>query len=147
MQIVNYQKDAFSISTDKSKLQLDIVQDYLANRSYWAQGIPMEIVQRSVENSIAFGVYLEDKQIGFCRVTSDLSTFAYLADVFILEEYRGNGLSKWLMECVLAHPDLQNLRRWVLATYDAHGLYTQFGFGPLDKPQNFMQIKKDNPYL
>ena len=106
------QKDDFLISTDKSKLQIDVIHDYLANRSYWAKGIPVEIVQRS----------------------------------FVLEEYRGNGLSKFLVESVLKHPDLQGLRRWVLATWDAHGLYAQFGFEPLDKPEHFMQIKTGNPY-
>ncbi len=144
------QKDDFLISTDKSKLQIDVIHDYLANRSYWAKGIPVEIVQRSIDHSIAFGIYHQQEntltQIGFCRVTSDLATFAYLADVFVLEEYRGNGLSKFLVESVLKHPDLQGLRRWVLATWDAHGLYAQFGFEPLDKPEYFMQIKAVNPY-
>lgn len=144
------QKDDFLISTDKSKLQIDVIHDYLCNRSYWAKGIPVEIVQRSIAHSITFGVYHQQEnkltQIGFCRVTSDLATFAYLADVFVLEEYRGNGLSKFLVESVLKHPDLQGLRRWVLATWDAHGLYAQFGFEPLDKPEYFMQIKAVNPY-
>jgi len=144
------QKDDFLISTDKSKLQIDVIHDYLCNRSYWAKGIPVEIVQRSIAHSITFGVYHQQEdtltQIGFCRVTSDLATFAYLADVFVLEEYRGNGLSKFLVESVLKHPDLQGLRRWVLATWDAHGLYAQFGFEPLDKPEYFMQIKAGNPY-
>ena len=140
----------FLISTDKSKLQINVIYDYLSNRSYWAENIPLEIVERSIANSIAFGVYHQEentlKQLGFCRVVSDLSTFAYLADVFILEEYRGKGLSKFLVETVLKHHDLQGLRRWILATLDAHGLYTQYGFEPLDKPQNFMQIKTVNPY-
>lgn len=143
-------KGQFLISTDKSKLQIDVIHNYLANYSYWAKGIPVEIVERSILNSIAFGVYFQDeealKQVGFCRVTSDLATFAYLADVFILEEYRGDGLSKFLMETVLQHPDLQGLRRWVLATADAHGLYAKYGFTPLDKPENFMQIRLQNPY-
>eukprot|EP01136_Pigoraptor_vietnamica_P043125 Opistho-1_new@1588 len=120
------QKDDFLISTDKSKLQIDVIHDYLCNRSYWAKGIPVEIVQRSIAHSITFGVYHQQEnkltQIGFCRVTSDLATFAYLADVFVLEEYRGNGLSKFLVESVLKHPDLQGLRRWILATWDAHVL-------------------------
>jgi GNAT superfamily N-acetyltransferase len=140
----------FLISTDKSKLQIDIIHDYLSKQSYWAANIPLEIVERSITNSMAFGVYFQEenmlKQVGFCRVVSDLSTFAYLADVFILEEYRGKGLSKFLVETVLKHPDLQGLRRWILATLDAHGLYAQYGFEPLDKPQNFMQIKVVNPY-
>jgi GNAT superfamily N-acetyltransferase len=143
-------QDNILISTDKSKLQLDIIHDYLSKKSYWAAGIPMQTVQKSIENSMAFGVYLPEenslKQIGFCRIISDLATYAYLADVFVLEEYRGKGLSKLLMETVLKHPDLQGLRRWVLATADAHGLYAQYGFTPLDKPENFMQIKVENPY-
>ena len=144
------QQDNILISTDKSKLQLDIIHDYLSKKSYWAEGIPIETVQKSIENSMAFGVYLQQennlKQVGFCRIISDLSTYAYLADVFVLEEHRGKGISKLLMETVLKHPDLQGLRRWVLATADAHGLYAQYGFTALDKPENFMQIKVINPY-
>ncbi|MEA5258479.1 GNAT family N-acetyltransferase [Arcicella aquatica] len=144
------QKDNFLISTDKSKLQINVIHDYLNNHSYWAKGIPVEIVQRSIDHSMAFGIYHQTEnqlvQVGFCRVTSDLATFAYLADVFVLEAYRGNGLSKFLVETVLKHPDLQGLRRWILATWDAHGLYAQYGFEALDKPENFMQIKAVNPY-
>jgi GNAT superfamily N-acetyltransferase len=144
------QQDNILISTDKSKLQIEIIHDYLSNQSYWAKGIPKQTIQKSIDNSIAFGVYLHDdntlNQVGFCRIISDLATYAYLADVFVLEEFRGKGLSKLLMETILKHPDLQGLRRWVLATLDAHGLYTQFGFTPLDKPENFMQIKVENPY-
>lgn len=143
-------RNNFLISTDKSKLQINIIHDYLSNQSYWAANIPFEIVERSITNSMAFGVYSQEentlKQVGFCRVVSDLSTFAYLADVFVLEEYRGKGLSKFLVETVLKHPDLQRLRNWTLGTRDAHGLYAQYGFAPLDKPQNFMQIKAVNPY-
>ncbi|MCU0470769.1 MAG: GNAT family N-acetyltransferase [Arcicella sp.] len=138
------------ISTDKSKLQINVIHHYLSNYSYWAVGIPIQTVQKSIDNSIAFGVYLDKddtvKQIGFCRVVSDLATYAYLADVFILEDFRGKGLSKLLVEKVLKHPDLQGLRRWVLATKDAHGLYAQYGFTALDQPENFMQIKVENPY-
>ena len=144
------QQDDILISTDKSKLQLDIIHDYLSKKSYWAEGIPKETVQKSIKNSMAFGVYLQQEnklnQVGFCRIISDLATYAYLADVFVLEEYRGKGISKLLMKTVLKHPDLQGLRRWVLATADAHGLYAQYGFTSLDKPENFMQIKAINPY-
>jgi GNAT superfamily N-acetyltransferase len=144
------QQDNILISTDKSKLQLDIIHDYLSKKSYWAEGIPLCTVQKSIENSMAFGVYQQQEngliQVGFCRIISDLATYAYLADVFVLEEYRGKGISKLLMETVLKHPDLQGLRRWVLATADAHGLYAQYGFTSLDKPENFMQIKAINPY-
>jgi GNAT superfamily N-acetyltransferase len=144
------QQDNILISTDKSKLQLDIIHDYLSKKSYWASGIPIETVQKSIENSMAFGVYLQQEneliQIGFCRIISDLATYAYLADVFVLEEYRGKGISKLLMEVILKHPDLQGLRNWILGTRDAHGLYAQYGFKPLDKPDSFMQIKVINPY-
>lgn len=144
------QQDNILISTDKSKLQLDIIHDYLSKKSYWAEGIPKETVQKSIENSLSFGIYLQQEneliQVGFCRIISDLATYAYLADVFVLEEYRGKGISKLLMETILKHPDLQGLRRWVLATADAHGLYAQYGFTSLDKPENFMQIKVINPY-
>jgi GNAT superfamily N-acetyltransferase len=140
------QQDNILISTDKSKLQLDIIHDYLSKKSYWAEGIPKETVQKSIENSLSFGIYLQQEneliQVGFCRIISDLATYAYLADVFVLEEHRGKGISKLLMEIILKHPDLQGLRRWVLA----HGLYAQFGFTSLDKPENFMQIKVINPY-
>jgi N-acetylglutamate synthase-like GNAT family acetyltransferase len=144
------QQDNILISTDKSKLQLDIIHDYLSKKSYWAEGIPKETVQKSIENSLSFGIYLQQEneliQVGFCRIISDLATYAYLADVFVLEEHRGKGISKLLMETILKHPDLQGLRRWVLATADAHGLYAQYGFTSLDKPENFMQIKVINPY-
>lgn len=146
MSVYEVHKDNFLISTDKAKLQLGVIHQYLSEESYWAKNIPVEIVEKSIRNSIAFGVYDKNEQVGFCRVISDLSTFAYLADVFILENSRGNGLSKWLMEVVLEHPDLQGLRRWVLATEDAHGLYAQYGFVPLEKPQNFMNIRLANPY-
>jgi GNAT superfamily N-acetyltransferase len=143
-------RNNYLISTNPSKLQIEVIHKYLSKHSYWAENIPLEIVERSIKNSIAFGVYQQTEndlnQVGFCRVTSDLSTFAYLADVFILEEFRGQGLSKFLVETVLKHPDLQGLRRWTLATRDAHGLYAQYGFEPLDKPDNFMQIKAVNPY-
>ncbi|MEK9162943.1 MAG: GNAT family N-acetyltransferase, partial [Chloroflexota bacterium] len=123
-------KDNFLISTDPSKIDLDAVHAYLV-RSYWAEGIPREVVERSVKWSLCFGVYDDAKQIGFARVITDRATYAYIGDVYILEEYRGKGLSKWLMACIKAHPDLQSLRRWALATRDAHGLYKQFGFTEL----------------
>jgi GNAT superfamily N-acetyltransferase len=114
-------------------------------RSYWARGVPPDVVQRSIENSLVFGVYGGDEQVGFARVVTDRATFAYLADVFVLEGHRGRGLGKWLMEVVLAHPELQGLRRWMLATADAHGLYRRYGFRELGKPQIFME-RKDASY-
>ncbi len=138
--LLEFQKDAFVISTDKSKLDIDLIHDYLSNHSYWAPNIPRDIVERSIQNSLCLGVYLHSNQIGFARVTTDFATFGYLADVFILEEYRSRGLSKWLMECILEKtPELQGFRRWSLATADAQGLYEQFGFTALARPERMME--------
>lgn len=120
-------KDEFLISTNPSLLNLDVIHNYLS-QSYWAAGIPREVVEKSVQHSLCFGLYSDDIQIGFARLVTDRATFAYLADVFILEPYRGKGLSKWLIGVIQAHPELQSLRRWVLGTRDAHGLYEQFGW-------------------
>jgi GNAT superfamily N-acetyltransferase len=136
-------KTDYQISTDKTRLDLEMIHGYLSGESYWAKGMPMETMKRSIENSICFGVFIKDQQVGFARVISDCATFAYLADVFILEDHRGNGLSKMLMEYILAYPHLQGLRRWALGTADAHGLYAKFGFTPLAKPERFME--KNNP--
>jgi len=133
-------KKGYNISTDQNLLDLDMIHDYLCNQSYWSQGITKEKVQRSIENSMCFGVYKNGKQVGLARVITDKAIFAYLCDVFILDEYRGNGLSKWLLQTILAHPELQGLKRWTLATLDAHGLYKQFGFAPLSTPGNWMDI-------
>lgn len=138
-------KKGFLISTDNSLLDIDVIHQYLGGESYWAKGITKEKVQRSVDNSMCFGIYYEKKQIGFARVITDKATFAYLADVFVLNAYRGQGLSKWLMQTILAQPDLQGLRRWVLATADAHGLYKQFGFEPLAIPDRWMNLFTPNP--
>lgn len=147
MKTYEYQQNNIKISTDKSKLDLSIIHDYLANQSYWAKGIPLEIVKKSIENSICFGIYESEKQIGFARVISDCATFAYLCDVFVLEEYRGKGVSKFLMKCILQNPDFQGLRRWSLATYDAHGLYEQFGFKLISRPDRAMEILNMDVYL
>jgi len=133
------QPENIHISNDKSLLDLELIHDFLTNRSYWAKGRSMETVKRSVENSLCFGVYENDKQVGFARVVTDYAVFAWLLDVFILEEYRGRGLSKQLMSAIISHPDLQNLKRWGLGTDDAHGLYQQFGFTALSKPNNMME--------
>ena len=136
---MNWSRGDYEISTDKARLDRPLVQENLAS-SYWAQGIPRDVVDRSIQNSLCFGVYEATALVGFARVITDQATFAYLSDVFILESHRGRGLGKWLMEVILGHPDLQNLRRWTLATRDAHGLYRQFGFTPLAKPERFMEI-------
>ncbi len=128
-------------STDKTKLQLDVIHKYLSKESYWAQNMPIDTIKKSIEGSICFGVYLNDKQIGYARVVTDHATFGYLADVFILEAHRGKGLSKQLMQFIMAHPDLQGLRRMMLATRDAQGLYKQFGFTALSMPERIMEIK------
>ncbi|MFD0793857.1 GNAT family N-acetyltransferase [Mucilaginibacter litoreus] len=130
----------FKISTDKTLLKFDVIFNYLNGQSYWAKGITPQKLKRSIDNSVCFGVYKDDQQAGFARVVTDMATFAYLCDVFILPEYRNNGLSKWLMQTIIANPDLQGIRRWSLATRDAHGLYKQFGFEPITNPGIWMQI-------
>ena len=129
----------YTFSTDKAKLDVKVIHDFLSN-SYWAKNIPIEIVKRSIENSLCFGVFHHNKQVGFARVVSDYATFGYLADVFISEEHRGKGLSKKLMEHIVAHPQLQGLRRFCLGTKDAHKLYEQFGFTVIKAPERFMEI-------
>jgi GNAT superfamily N-acetyltransferase/predicted metal-dependent hydrolase len=135
----------YEISADPSRLDLDVIHSFLSN-SYWAKNIPRQLVERSIRHSLCFGIFHSGKQIGFARVISDFATFAYLADVFVLPEHRGRGVSKQLMETILEHRDLQGLRRFMLATLDAHGLYKQFGFEPLDHPDRYMSIHHPNPY-
>ena len=129
------------ISDDKARLDRALIFDFLRHRSYWAPEITPEILERSIENSLCFGVYLDGRQIGFARAVTDFATFAWLADVFIVEEQRGKGFSKKLVAAVLAHPRLQGLRRFQLGTRDAHGLYEKFGFKPLAFPERFMEIR------
>jgi len=138
--------DDYTISTDKTKLDLDVIHQFLSQDSYWALNIPRELVQRAINNSLCFGMYYHEQQVGFARVISDLATFAYLSDVFVVPAHRGKGLSKFLVETISNYSDLQGLRRWVLVTQDAHTLYTQFGFTPLDKPELFMQRKLIEKY-
>jgi GNAT superfamily N-acetyltransferase len=136
----------FLFSSDKSKLQPDIIHYYLSVESYWAQGVPYERVLKSIEGSVCFGVYYEGKQIGFARVITDNATFGYMADVFILEEFRGRGLSKQLVQFMMDYPEFRGLRRFMLATRDAHELYKKFGFTPLSTPERFMEIKPFEKY-
>ena len=138
-QLLETHKDNFTISTDPSRLNVDVICDFLT-RAYWAKGRPRERTERALANSLVFGLYDGDKQIGLARVVSDYAVFAYLCDVFIHEDYRAHGLGKWLMETVMGHPDLQGLRRWTLATRDAHGLYRQFGWEDLQSPEKWMEI-------
>jgi GNAT superfamily N-acetyltransferase len=131
----------YLFSTDKNKLQLEVIHDYLSKESYWAQNMPLELIKESIAGSICFAIYFNNKQIAYARVITDNATFAYLADVFVLEEHRGKGLSKELMRFIMDHPSLKKLRRFMLATRDAHGLYKQFGFNALAKPETMMEIK------
>ncbi|QJW92045.1 GNAT family N-acetyltransferase [Spirosoma taeanense] len=132
---------SYIVSTDKTRLDVALIHRFLSTESYWALNIPIELVERAIRNSLCFGVYLDVEQVGFARVITDEATFAYLADVFIVAEHRGRGLSKLLMQTISDYPALQGLRRWVLATRDAHSLYEQFGFTALDHPYIFMQRK------
>src|SRR5574338_583072 len=136
----------YFISTDKSKIDVSLVHDYLCYHSYWAAGIPLDIVQKSIDNSLCFGIYKGEEQVGFARVISDFATYAYLADVFVLEQERGKGLSRLLMQCIMDHPKLQGLRRFTLATRDAHDLYSKFGFTPLVKPDRWMERHQPDVY-
>ncbi|MGI8495083.1 MAG: GNAT family N-acetyltransferase [Pyrinomonadaceae bacterium] len=143
---MEWQKDGFTISTDKNLLQIGRIQKFLTEESYWAKERTREQTTLAIENSVCFGVYAGEKQIGFARVVSDHATFAYLGDVYVLEEFRGKGVSKWLMKIIIEHPDLQNLRRWILATKDAHTLYEQFGFHALNFPERWMEKPAPNAY-
>jgi GNAT superfamily N-acetyltransferase len=138
-EIVVHHRADFVISTDRARLDLDMVYNFLTN-CYWAKGIPREVVARSMEHALCFGIYDgTGAQVGFARVISDFATVAYVGDVFVLESQRGRGLGKWLMECITQHPALQNLRRWILTTRDAHGLYAQSGFTPVKFPERYME--------
>jgi GNAT superfamily N-acetyltransferase len=135
----------YELSADKQRLDVATIHEYLT-QSYWSPGISRAIVERAIEGSLCFGVFLQGNQVGFARVVTDKATFAYLADVFILEPHRGKGLSKQLMQFVFAHADLQGLRRFMLATKDAHGLYKQFGFTELSHPANLMELHRPHVY-
>ena len=133
-----WRRGEYTISTDGGRLDLDVVHGFLT-ASYWARGIPRDVVERSIAGSLPFGLYHGARQIGFARVISDEATYAYIGDVFVLDEYRGQGLGTWLMETVVACPELQGLRRWTLATRDAHALYRKVGFAPLHSPERWME--------
>jgi len=135
----------YIISCDPALLNLDAVHGFIAN-SYWAKGIPKALVEKSIRHSLAWGIYFGAEQVGFARVISDQATFAYLCDVFIASDHRGKGLSKALVAAIKAHPDLQGLRRWMLITVDAQGLYEQFEFKPVQKPERHMEIHRQEMY-
>jgi GNAT superfamily N-acetyltransferase len=130
----------YEISTDKNLLDFEVIHKYLSEDSYWANGMPAEVLKTAIENSVCFGVFYLQQQIGFASVITDKATFAYIGNVFVLPGFRGKGLSKWLMQTIMAHPELQGLRRWLLATADAHGLYKQFGFKEISHPDRWMEI-------
>jgi len=161
--IIEHRRGEFLISTDPARLDLDVIHGFLTN-CYWAKGIPREVVARSIEHALCFGIYdvsgekspLLAKpsrsgeasfiQVGFARVVSDFATVAYLGDVFVVESHRRRGLSKWMMECIMQHPALQGLRRWILLTRDAHGLYSRFGFTPVKAPERYMELHNADIY-
>ena len=149
--MMEWRQNDFFISTDKSLLDIDIIFNFLKSESYWAKERPLEIVKKSIENSLlCFGIYKQNvdgtfEQVGFARVVTDLATFAYLCDVFVVRKLRGIGLSKWLMSIITNHPALQAVRRMLLVTYDAHALYAKYGFKHIDMPQQFMQLIQNTP--
>jgi N-acetylglutamate synthase-like GNAT family acetyltransferase len=138
--------DGFLFSADKQRLNVPYIHQYLSQQSYWAQHIPLEIVQRSIDNALCFGIYNEGKQVGFARLVTDHATFGYLGDVFVDEAYRGRGLSKQLMKYIFEAEPVQGFRRLILVTSDAQGLYSQYGFQPLDHPERYMEIRRTNLY-
>ena len=132
------QRGGYVVTTDASRLDIDYIHAFLTE-SYWARGIPRDVVARAIENSLNFGLFEGERQVGFARAITDRAWYAYIADVFVDEAHRGKGLGKLIMEAVTSHPDLQGLRRMMLGTADAHGLYRQFGFRPLDRPERWME--------
>ena len=141
----DWRRGDYTISTDHARLDIHAIHEFLSTSAYWATGRSLEMVRRSVENSLPFGLYKGDRQIGFARVVTDFATFAWLADVYVLDEFRGEGLGKWLVEVVMNYSELRTLRRWTLGTRDAHELYRQFGFTEIAEPQFYMHKLNSNP--
>lgn len=142
--VESWERGDYLISTDRSRLNVALIHHFLSEKTYWAQGRTRDVVQRSIDNSLPFGIYKGNDLVGFARIVTDYATFAWIADVFVLPEHRGHGLSKWLMEVMLSHPELQGFRRWVLATKDAHSLYARFGFIALHRPERWMERPDPN---
>ena len=142
--VESWERGDYLISTDRSRLDVALIHHTLSETTYWAQGRTREVVARSIDNSLPFGIYKRNDLVGFARIVTDYATFAWIADVFVLPEHRGQGLSKWLMEVILSHPELQGFRRWVLATKDAHSLYARFGFIALHRPERWMERPDPN---
>jgi GNAT superfamily N-acetyltransferase len=141
-----FYKDGFCISTEKAKLDLKAIHQFLSTQAYWSLNIPFSRVEKAAEHSLNFGIYFNEKQVGYARIISDFASIAYLGDVYVLPAFRGKGLSKWLMQTIMAHPELQGLRRWVLLTGDAHGLYKQFGWTAIASPEKWMEIHNKEAY-
>jgi GNAT superfamily N-acetyltransferase len=139
MEWASWQRNGYEISTDPARVDVALTHRFLSEEAYWSPGVPEDVVRRAIAGSMVFGAYKGSEQAGLTRVVSDRATFAWICDVFVLPEHRGHGLGKWLMECVVAHPELQGLRRWMLATRDAHGLYKQYGFTDLHDCSRFME--------
>ena len=143
----------FSLSTDLQRLDIPTIHSFLSNEAYWCRNIPLQVIEKAIAHSLCFGVYQQasaseqEQQVGFSRVITDYATYAYICDVFILADWRGQGLGKWIVDCIRRHPHLQGLRRWSLATRDAHSLYAQFGFQPVSNPERLMQIVDPEVYL
>ena len=137
---MEWQRYEFRVSTDPRLLQLAVIHDFL-RQTYWAKDISVAQVRKALDGALCFGLYRDEQQIGLARVITDQATFAYLSDVFVLEEFQGQGLGQWLVSCILAHPELQGLRRILLATQDAHGLYRKLGFSELAQPEQMMEIR------
>jgi len=146
MKIIEITFDDFTITTDKSKMDIVAIHDFLSKYSGWSDNIPFDRVKTSIDNSLNFGLFHNDKQIGFARIISDFSTIAYLGDIYVLDNYRGQGLSKKLMDAVIEHPNLQGLRRWILLTSTADWLYEKYGFTKLHKPELYMELFDPNVY-
>lgn len=144
---IHEERNGYELSTDKSQLDTDRIHHYLSQESYWAKGIPKFIVTKSIQHSWCVGIYKNKEQIAFARVVTDYATFAYICDVYVEEAHRGKGLSKWMMEVIMQYRELHQIRRWTLATRDAHGLYKQFGFREPDNACNNLEIRKDDFYL
>jgi GNAT superfamily N-acetyltransferase len=140
------ERAGFTVSTDRGRMDVAAIHDFLCNKSYWAQGVPLEVVKKALAHSLCFGLYADTEQIGLARVITDRATYLYLCDVYVLESKRRNGLGTWLIECVIAHPDLQGLRRMSLVTADAHGLYERFGFTALATPERYMEKRDPDVY-
>ena len=145
MQVYEARDGLYNITTDHLKLDINVIHNFLSEESYWAKGITKDVVEKAIENSLCFGLFFKNVQIGFARLVTDKATFAYLADVFVLKEFRGKGLSKWLMQTIQSHPELQNLRRWLLTTKDAHGLYAQLGWTKVPDDYVYRFMMRHNP--